>query len=276
MAGMDANDVYRYTTRYIPTVTIMNHSEKLERRAVHDPNFKHRAHDTKIIDDDIPREAAQLLLLDLNVSTRNKSEHRIVVISSPYKRCLETATIVAQEVGVDTIQVYYDYGEAVSASRDAGWDFAYEPLVVPRGEMDVIVAEKSQEGEERHNSNAITIEMAYGKELSNDDIQENDVRYNFRIGGALTQSCASLEQDGDHVIIIGHGSTMKSAGNYFVPSLNLLNVEAPCGYVTFCSPSDDSVWLQGRSKVTVKPVPSEDMSKKIGHQLENPFGNADE
>ena len=274
-AGMDPKDVYRYHTRYIPTISIIRHSEALKRTGIHDENFKHRAHDTKIIDDDLPREATQLLMLDLNISQRNKNEHRSVVISSPYKRCLETATIVAQELGLRSIQVYYDFGEAVSASRDAGWDFAYEPLTVPLNEMEEIVAEKSQEGVDRYNSNPITIDCAYGKRLSNDDIQENDVRYNFRIGNALTQSCDSLEQDGDHVIIVAHGTTIKSAGNYFVPTLNLLNVEASCGYVTFCSPSDDSVWLSGRSKVTVKPVPSEDTSKKIGHQLDNPFGDPD-
>ena len=101
------------------------------------------------------------------------------------------------------------------------------------------------------------------------------MRYTFRLSGALQQSCAALEQDGDHIIVVAHGTTIRVAGNHFVPTLNLLNVEAPCGYATFCSPSDDSAWLQGRSQVKTKPVPSEDTSKKIGHQLDNPFGDPD-
>jgi broad specificity phosphatase PhoE len=275
-AGMDPNDVYRYHTRYIPTITIMNHSEVLERTGKHDPNFESRAHDSKIIDDDIPRESAQLLLLDLNILPKNYKEHRIVIISSPYKRCLETATVVAQEVGVPNIHVYYDFGEAVSASRDAGWDFAYEPLTVPKYEMNSIVDEKSQEGVLHHNDIKINIASYLGKELSAEDVQENDVRYNYRIGQALNQAVGSLEADGDHVIIIAHGSTIKSSSKHFIPTLNVLNENSPCGYVTFCSPSDDSVWLAGRRKIQVKPVPTEDSSKKIGHQLDNPFGDHDD
>lgn len=275
-AGMDPNDVYRYHTRYMPSVTIMCHSEVLSRTGKHDENFKERAHDAKIIDDDTPREATQLLMLDLNVSQRNYKEHRILVISSPYKRCLETATIVAQEAGVRDIQVYYDFGEAVSASRDAGWDFAYEPLTVSRADMDAIVYDKSQEGVERLNSEPVTISTVLGRQLSVDDVQENDVRYNFRVGQAMTQTLASLEHDGDHIIIVAHGSTIKSGCKHLVPTLNVQKEESSCGYVTFSSPSDDSVWLSGRSKVAIKPVPTEDMSKKIGHQLDNPFGNHDD
>ena len=113
-AGMNPEDVYRYSTRYLPTISIITHSTKLLREGKYDPNFKDgRAHDAKIIDDDLPREAAQLLMLDLEITQRNFKEHRVVIVSSPYRRCIETATIVAQEMGVDSIQIYYDFGEAV-------------------------------------------------------------------------------------------------------------------------------------------------------------------
>lgn len=275
-AGMDPNDVYRYHTRHIPSITIMRHSVTLERTGKHDPNFTHRAHDVKIIEDDLPREATQLLLLDLNISARNLNEHRVTVMASPYKCCLETATIVAQELGLDSIQVYYDFGRAVFDSRDLGWDFAYEPLTVCRADMEEIVTEKSQEGIERHGSSAIKIESFLGKELTQADLNENPVNYTFRIGAALSQTTASLEQDGDHVIVIAHGSTIKECAHYYVPYCDVLNVEAPCGYITIASPSDDSSWLSGRSKVKIKPEKSKDLSKKILNQLDTPFGADDE
>jgi broad specificity phosphatase PhoE len=274
-AGMDPTDVYRYHTRHIPSLTIMRHSITLERTGKHDPNFAHRAHDVKIIDDDLPREAAQLLLLDLNISMRNLSEHRIVVMSSPYMCCLQTATIVAQELGLDSIQVYYDFGRAVFDSRDAGWDFAYEPLTVSRSEMEGIVAEKSREGEERYVSPAVHIDCVLGTELTSADLNENEVNYAFRLGAALDQAVASLERDGDHVVVIADGRTIRTAAKHFVPGLEVLNVEAPCGYVTVASPSDGSSWLAGRSKVKLRPEKSKDLSKKILNQLDTPFGQDD-
>ena len=131
-AGMDPNDVYRYHTRYLPTVSFMAHSKVLQRTGKYDENFLKRAHDNFIIDYETPREVAQLLMLDLEINKKNITQHRMTVVSSPYKRCLQTAVLVAQEIGVDEIQVYYDFGEAVAASNNNGWDFAYESLVLAR------------------------------------------------------------------------------------------------------------------------------------------------
>jgi broad specificity phosphatase PhoE len=270
-AGMDPRDVYRYQTRYIPTITIMRHSITLERTGKHDPNFTSRSHDQKMVDDDLPREAAQLLMLDLNISKRNFKEHRCVVMSSPYRRCLETATIVAQELGLSSIQVYHDFGEAVIKSLDADWDFAYEPLTQSLSVLEGIVQDKSQEGEERYDSQRITVEAAIGQELTQADLNENPINYQYRIGEALNQATASLEMDGDHVIVIAHGTTIQQAATHFL-GMEVLNEEAPCGYITIASPSDNSAWLAGRSKVTIKPMRSKDMSKKILNQLDLPFG----
>jgi len=269
---MDPLDVYRYHTRYIPTITIMRHSTTLDRTGKHDPNFTSRCHDQKMVDDDLPREAAQLLMLDLNISKRNYKEHRCVVMTSPYKRCLETATIVAQELGLSSIQIYHDFGEAVIKSLDAGWDFAYEPLTQDPSVLEGIVEDKSQEGVERFESERIVVEAFIGKELTQADLNENPTNYQYRIGEALDQATASLEMDGDHVIVIAHGTTIQQAATHFCQDLQVLNQEAPCGYITIASPSDNSAWLAGRSKVTIKPMRSKDMSKKILNQLDLPFG----
>lgn len=269
-AGMNPEDVYRYSTRYLPTISIMAHSTKLLREGKYDPNFKDgRAHDAKIIEDDLPREAAQLLLLDLEITQRNFKDHRVVIVSSPYRRCIETATIVAQEMGVESIQIYYDFGEAVSDSRDAGWDFAYEPLTVSPGEMDDFVFTKSEDGVHTHNSNRVSIDNIVGRQLSVDDVQENDVRYQYRVGEALNQVQASLEQDGDHVVIVGHPSTIQSAAIHFLGAdMKVYHIE-DCGCLTLASPSDASSWIAGNFRMKIKPIRTENPNLKIGFQLEN-------
>jgi len=270
------SDIYKpKPSRYLPTISIINHSTTVKRKSKNDPNFTARAHDPRIIDDEKPREAAQLLLLELNISLRNFKEHRIVLISSPYKKCLQTATIVAQELGVRSIQVFYEIGDSVASSRDAGWDFAYEPLTVSRSEMDDIVEKKSIEGMEEHNSESVVIDAEIGTQLTVDDIQENDVRYTYRLGKALDQAAACLEMDGDHVVIVGHPSTIIEGAKHFIDNCNLYG-DADCGYITIACPSDSSCWLEAHSRINLKPTRTANPYLKIGHQLDgDPFASDD-
>ena len=264
-AGMDPNDVYRYHTRYVPTVTIINHSKTLKREGKYDENFKTRSHDSWIIDLDAPREAAQLLALDLEITAKNYKEHRVTIISSPYKRCLQTATLVAQEMNIDNIQVYYDFGEAVAASRDAGWDFAYEPLVVSQSEMQNIVSEASRKGEQEREDPAITIGGFLGREVK--DLNENDLNYFDRVSNACGETAAALEHDGDHMVVIAHATTIKKAAMYFIGEDTSVFKIQDCGYMTITSASDGSSWISGRSRSAVKPVRAANPNLKIGHEM---------
>lgn len=267
-AGMNPNDVYRYHTRYLPSVSFISHSKAIQRTGKYDKNFQKRAHDAWIIDYETPREVAQLLMLDLEINMKNLKQHRINVVSSPYKRCLQTAVLVAQEVGVDEIQVYYDFGEAVAASNNSGWDFAYEPLVNTRGEMHNIVSEASRLGELDREAPQISIGSFNGTELTVDDLNESDINYLYRISGACQQTAACLEQDGDHVIVVSHPTTLKKAAMHFISEDTGVYDVKPCGYMTVTTPSDGSAWISGRSRICVKPIKSEDPNKKIGFQLE--------
>lgn len=267
-AGMDPNDVYRYHTRYLPSVTFVAHAKELERTGKYDENFKKRAHDTHIVDYETPREVAQLLMLDLEINKKNLKQHRVTVVSSPYKRCLQTAVLVAQEMGVDQIQVFYDFGEAVAASRDSGWDFAYEPLVNSRGDMRRIVSEASRIGELEREASRISIGSFNGNELTVDDLNESEVNYLFRVSAACEQTAACLEMDGDHVVVVGHGTSLKKAAMHFISEDTGVYDVKPCGYMTITTPSDGSAWISGRSRICVKPIRTEDPNKKIGFQLE--------
>ncbi len=247
----------------------MAHSKVLQRTGKYDENFLKRAHDNFIIDYETPREVAQLLMLDLEINKKNITQHRMTVVSSPYKRCLQTAVLVAQEIGVDKIQVYYDFGEAVAASNNNGWDFAYESLVNSRGEMHNIVSEASRLGELDREAPRISIGGFFGKELTVDDLNESDINYLFRVSAACEQTAACLEADGDHVIVVAHPTTLKKAAMHFISedTGSIYDVK-PCGYMTITTPSDSSAWISGRSRICVKPIRTEDPNKKIGFQLE--------
>ena len=266
---MNPEDVYRYHTRRLPTVTIMNHSQMLERTRKYDENFKKRAHDVGITDFECPREAAQLLMLDLEINKKNFKKHRVTVVSSPYKRCIQTAVLVAQEMGVNDIQIFYDFGEGVGASRDSGWDFAYEPLNNRRGDMENIVRETSRPGElDEREAPAISIGGYFGTELTVAHLNENDINYLDRVSAACAQSAACLECDGDHVVVVGHATTLKKAAHYFISEDTGVFEVQPVGYMTITTPSDGSAWISGRSRINVKPVLAADPSKKIGFQME--------
>lgn len=240
----------------------MNHAKTLEREGKYDENFKKRAHDGWIIDEEGPRVAAQLLSLDLEITAKNYKQHRVTIISSPYKRCLQTATLVAQELNMNEIQVFYDFGEAVAASRDAGWDFAYEPLVVSQHEMQSIVSEASRKGEIERENPAVSIGSFNGTEVK--DLNENDLNYFDRVAGAAAQTAAALEQDGDHMVVIAHASTIKKAAMHFIGEDTSVFKIRDCGYMTITSTSDGSNWISGRSRIDVKPVKAANPNLKIG------------
>jgi len=255
--------------RFLPTITVMKHSTLLKRTGKHDENFATMAHDTKMIDDDLPREASQMLMLDLEISERNHKAHRVVVVSSPYRSCLQTATIVAQEFGLSSIQVHHGLGEAVKTSRDLGWDFAYEQLTLSDFEMDEVVREKSAEGELQREAFPVHIAAVLGHSLGVDDVQESDVLYKHRVGEVLDDVAAALERDGDHFVIIGHSSTLQVFSRHFITDKScaiIVGSDQDCSFLTLATPSPSSFFCTGRSRLQLRPVRADDPSKKIGFQ----------
>lgn len=256
------------TERFLPTVTLMKHSKTLVREGKHDPNFASRAHDPPITDLSSPQEATQLLMLDLRISEKNNKKHRILVMSSPHQNCVQTAVLVAQEVGVKEIQIHHWLGEAVNTVRDMGWDFAYESLARPRHELAQIVSETSAEGEQLRNKAAVRISSFLGTPLGKEDVQESDVKYQHRVGDVLDECVSSLEFDGDHIIIVGHSSTLQVFSQHFPEKVHIVR-EEPCGFLTISTPTSHALWFSGRSRVQLRPAVALDPTKKTGMQGEN-------
>ena len=53
----------------------------------------------------LPHWAAEMLQLDIGLSSLNLTKHRVIILTSPFRRCLETAVLLAQNIGIDGIQV---------------------------------------------------------------------------------------------------------------------------------------------------------------------------
>lgn len=93
-------------TTKLPTLTMMQHSEARHKKpkkkdidSIHDPIDI--LHDTEIVDDELPFQTTQMIMLDLELTFRNCKKNRILVISSPFRKCVETATVVSQAFGIE-------------------------------------------------------------------------------------------------------------------------------------------------------------------------------
>jgi len=256
------------TERFLPSITVMKHSTTLERKGKHDPNFVRRAHDPPLNDFESPIEATQLLMLDLRISEKNNKSHRCLIMSSPHQNCVQTAVLVAQEIGVKEIQIHHWLGEAVNTVRDMGWDWAYESLARSRSDLSQIVSDLSSEGMQLRNKASVTISSYLGTPLGADDVQESSIKYQHRVGEVLDECAASLEFDGDHIIIIGHSSTLQVFSQHFPEKVHIVKDE-PCGFLTLATPTSHALWFSGRSRVQLRPVVALDNSKKAGCQGEH-------
>ncbi len=75
------------------------------------PDRDARPYDTPISDFDHPRRAAEQL----------KAYGFTRIVSSPFRRCLQTAAAVAAELGVEVVDVHKGVGEAMGHVKRNGW-----------------------------------------------------------------------------------------------------------------------------------------------------------
>lgn len=75
------------------------------------PDQDARPYDTPISDFDHPRRAAEQL----------KAYGFTRIVSSPFRRCLQTAAVVAAELGVKMVDVHKGVGEAMAQVKRNGW-----------------------------------------------------------------------------------------------------------------------------------------------------------
>lgn len=203
-----------------PTLTIMRHADVVVKRKgptqTSSDFFRNnrRLHDPSIVNDDDVLEAASLLLLDLGISEKNCRKHRVLVVSSPFLKCLESAVLVCQIFGVESFYVHYGLGDSMNNILASGWDWATVPLQLPRHEMERHVNIKSRQGE-RKGRNRIKINNYLGTEKTVQDKSETLREFHARMNDTLDEIRLSLERPGDRMIVIGHDETLINGAKKF-------------------------------------------------------------
>jgi broad specificity phosphatase PhoE len=209
-----------------------------------------RLHDPKLESDVHPEEAAGLLMLDLGISIKNSHKHNVLIISSPFQTCLQTAVITCQQFGVSSFYVNYSMGESMIGKLASGWDWGCVPLYLQPFEMDDIVAKQSREGE-RKSRNRVYIEGYLGEKQSMETRNETKMNFSNRITDNLDQIRSSLVNPRDHVIVVSHADVLEEFALKY-GNIEVLNVQHN-SFMTFCIPSDNTAWLLGRSRVQIVP-----------------------
>ncbi len=229
-----------------PTQTLKNFLQ--QHRRLHDPQLAgtSRGEDVEQVS-----EAANLLMLDLGITEKNCKQHRVLVVSSPYQKCLETAVIVSQVFGVESFYVHFGLGASVISILASGWDWASVPLYLSSSEMNQLVTSKSRRGE-RQGKKKVSIAGFLGKPQSLADTGENDREFTGRIHNTLDEIMKSLERPGDHMIAIGHHDTITNFGKKYGDNLEIFE-DQDCSFITFAVPSEKSCWVTGRSRLNFIP-----------------------
>jgi broad specificity phosphatase PhoE len=221
----------------VPTITIMKHGPTRP--------SKNRPHDPPTIDHGMPAWATSMLTMDLGLTKKKKSN--ILVVSSPYQRAIETAVVVAQTLGVKSLQIHYGLGESVSTIRTNGWDWAYCPLYLTPEQMRLVVSNMAEPGRE------ISIESISGRVMGAEDITEPPDQLFLRVSETLEELKRRLTDPGyDHVVCIGHTDTMKTFVRHFGPSMGAEVLdEKHCSFVSLACPTQEIHWMRTRSRVKI-------------------------
>ena len=184
-------------------IGIMRHSARVDnpddlaKADPTDPRLKwddeeERPYDTPICDFDLPRDqAAKLHEFGF---TR--------VVSSPFRRCLQTAGIVAQELGITTVDVHLGIGEAMAQVKRNGWpdDPEHELTYLTKEGMEAAV--KKAPGA---TGSGLRLGTVHGNKpkFGDDDVQ--------RIRDVLGKMCNELtssDDAGGKVLLVTHGDVL--------------------------------------------------------------------
>ena len=261
-----------------PSMTIMKHgpiAKSVDKKIVDKDGFpvldtseplyhSRRRHDPPICDMTLPGAAAQTLLLELGISKKHVKKHKILIICSPLRRCIETAVLVAQSIGLTGISIHHELVDNLSHVRNSGWNIdSLDPhvsdLVLTKNEIDDLVeelctpwkyvnVEASPPTVETLN---VSVENIFGEMLSSTILPELPEAHEFRIKQILADIQTTLTHEGEHVIIIAHEETM----NVFVQmygshELRVSNMK-DCSFITARKASDGCVWIQGMSRCLI-------------------------
>jgi broad specificity phosphatase PhoE len=196
-------------------------------------------------------EAASVLMLDLGITEKNHKMHRVMVVSSPFKKCLETAVLVCQVFGVDSFYVHFGVGENLINILQTGWDWGRIPLYLTSSEMHQFVNQKSRKGERRGKCK-VRISGFLGSPMSAEDRGENQRDITNRFAKSFNEIKSFLEKRGDHMICVAHHDAQTHFARNYGEGYDVTNGQ-DCSFITFAMPSDNCAWVTGRSRINFIP-----------------------
>lgn len=149
-----------------------------------------RPYDTPISDFELPHSAA----------TRLSEYDFTKIVSSPFRRCLQTAAVVARELGVPTVDVHKGIGEAMAQVKRNGWpdDPDHELSYLSEEEMRATLAGSSVS----LTSTSVSLGGVYGEKpvFGQDDAS--------RIRDVLAEIAAAVGSEGGSVLLVTHGDVV--------------------------------------------------------------------
>ena len=169
-----------------------------------------------------------MMLLELGISKKYVKKHKILIVCSPMRRCIETGVLVAESIGITNISIHHGLTDTLSDVRDMGWNVqSLDEHVVsctlnPR-EMDEIV-EEIREPWKYVNNDAnpplveemqVDIQNIFGEMMSPSQLPELPEAHELRVSETLEDIAETVSEDGEHIIIIAHDATMNVFARHF-------------------------------------------------------------
>ena len=169
-----------------------------------------------------------MLLLELGISKKYVKKHKILVICSPMRRCIETAVLVAESIGVTNISIHHGLTDTLSDIRNMGWnvqslDEHIGNCTLNPSEMDDIVQEIREPWKYVNNDATpplveelrVDIQNIFGEMMTTSQLPELPEVHELRVSQTLEDIAESVSEDGEHIIIVAHDATMNVFARYF-------------------------------------------------------------
>ena len=223
-----------------------------------------RRHDPPICDLSLPGSVAQTLLLELGISKQHIHKHKIMIICSPLRRCIETAVLVAQSIGLTGFSIHHELVDNLSNVRYSGWnidslDSHVADLVLSREEIDDLVDElctpwkyvNIEADPPEVQTLRVKVENVFGEMLTASMLPELKEVHDHRVKQALGSIQDAVCEDGEHVVIIAHEDSMNVFVQLYGDRELRVSEMKDCSFITARKASKGCVWIQGMSRCVV-------------------------
>jgi len=226
-----------------PLLVVMRHSvrkDKDPKCSWSDKNL--RPYDTPISDFKLPADQAEVM--------RQRGFGFDLILSSPFRRCLQTAAVVAHKLGVKRIQVLPSIGEKRSAVKRCQRDVWGEDRLADGNVTDLDTAEMLEILKEVSGKTLTAIEETKGdaKEdavlLAQPGADESDQESLERMQAAFKAACTKYLAQGERILAVTHGDAVDASVRAFLPGKVVYDCPE-CGWAAF------EVASQGKSPTLV-------------------------